>query len=139
MTVPTPRFPPFTRSAIFNVSWSNLLSCVRLYDSMDYSPPGSSLHGFSRQEYWSVLPHPPPGDLPNPGIQPRCPTLQVISLPSEPPYISVLKNYGLLKRDYSQNNLKIENRLEREHSMMIQSSVVKAPIPTKAFFCILFL
>ena len=45
MTVPTPRFPPFTRSAIFNVSWSNLLSCVRLYDSMDYSLPGSSVHG----------------------------------------------------------------------------------------------
>ena len=42
--------------------------------------------GFSRQEYWSGLPCPPPGDLPNPGIEPRSPTLQVDSLPSEPPW-----------------------------------------------------
>jgi len=31
--------------------------------------------GFSRQEYWSVFPFPSPGDLPDPGIEPRCPTL----------------------------------------------------------------
>ena len=41
--------------------------------------------GFSRQEYWSGLPGPPPRDLPNPGIKPRFPTLQADSLPSEPP------------------------------------------------------
>ena len=41
--------------------------------------------GFSRQEYQSGLPCPPPGDLPNPGIKPRSPTLQADSLPSEPP------------------------------------------------------
>ena len=41
--------------------------------------------GFSRQEYWSGLPCPPPGDLPNPGIEPRSPALQADSLPSEPP------------------------------------------------------
>ena len=40
---------------------------------------------FSRQEYWSGLPCPPPGDLPNPGIEPRSPALQADSLPSEPP------------------------------------------------------
>ena len=40
---------------------------------------------FSRQEYWSGLPFPSPGDLPNPGIEPRCPTLQADALPSEPP------------------------------------------------------
>ena len=39
--------------------------------------------GFSRQEYWRGLP--PPGDLPNPGIEPRSPALQADSLPSEPP------------------------------------------------------
>ena len=43
------------------------------------------LWGFSRQEYWSRLPCPPSGDLPNPGIEPRFPALQVDSLPSEPP------------------------------------------------------
>ena len=38
---------------------------------MDHRPPGSSVHGFSRQEYWRGLPCPPPGDLSNPGIEPR--------------------------------------------------------------------
>ena len=41
--------------------------------------------GFSRQEYWSGLPCPPPGDLPNPGIETRSFALQAGSLPSEPP------------------------------------------------------
>ena len=40
---------------------------------------------FSRQEYWSGLPFLSPGDLPNPGTEPRFPALQVDSLPSEPP------------------------------------------------------
>ena len=40
---------------------------------------------FSRQEYWSGLPCPPQGDLPNPGIEPRSPALQADSLLSEPP------------------------------------------------------
>ena len=40
---------------------------------------------FSRQEYWSGLPCSPPGDLPNPGIEPRSPSWQVDSLLSEPP------------------------------------------------------
>ena len=38
---------------------------------------------FSRQEYWSGLPFPGPGDLPEQGIEPLCPTLQAVSLPSE--------------------------------------------------------
>ena len=41
--------------------------------------------GFSRQEYWSGLPFPSPGDLPNPGIEPRSPALQAEALTSEPP------------------------------------------------------
>ena len=41
--------------------------------------------GFSRQEYWSGLPFPPPGDFPNPGIKPESPPLQADSLPAEPP------------------------------------------------------
>ena len=39
--------------------------------------------GFSRQEYWSGLPFPSPGDLPIPGIEPRSPALQADSLPTE--------------------------------------------------------
>ena len=41
--------------------------------------------GFSRQEYWSRLPFPSPGDLPDPGIEPGSPTLEADALTSEPP------------------------------------------------------
>ena len=41
--------------------------------------------GYSRQEYWSVLPFPSPGDLPDPGTESRSPTLQADALLSEPP------------------------------------------------------
>ena len=49
--------------------------------------------GFSRQAYWSGLPFPSPGDLPNPGIEPRSPVLQADTLSSEPPGKS--KNTGV--------------------------------------------
>ena len=49
--------------------------------------------GFSRPEYWSGLPCPPPGDLPNPGIEPRSPALQADSLQSEP--LGKPKNTGV--------------------------------------------
>ena len=41
--------------------------------------------GFSREEYWSGLPFPSPGDLPDPGIKPRSPALRAETLTSEPP------------------------------------------------------
>ena len=41
--------------------------------------------GFPRQEYWSALPSPSPGDLPNPGFESGSPVLQADSLLSEPP------------------------------------------------------
>ena len=52
---------------------------------MHCSPPDSSVHGFSRQEYWSGLPLPSPGDLPNPGIKPESPTLTGGFFTTEPP------------------------------------------------------
>ena len=55
------------------------LSCPTLCDPMDYT-----VHGISRPECQSGQPFPSPGDLPNPGIKPRSPTLQADSLPSEP-------------------------------------------------------
>ena len=62
------------------------LSCVQLFatpwTAANQAPPSM---GFSRQEYWSGLPFPSPGDLPNPGIEPRSPTLQADALTSEPP------------------------------------------------------
>ena len=62
------------------------LSRVRLFATpwtVAYQAPPSM--GFSRQECWSGLPFPSPGDLPDPGIEPRSPTLQADALPSEPP------------------------------------------------------
>ena len=47
----------------------SLQLCLTLCDPRDCSPPGSSVHGIL-QEYWSGLPCPPPGDLPDPGIEP---------------------------------------------------------------------
>ena len=46
----------------------------------DCSPPGSSVHGILQARNWSRLPFPSPGDLPNPGIEPRYPALQADSL-----------------------------------------------------------
>ena len=54
-------------------------SCPTLCDSIDWSME------FSRPEYWSGQPFPSPKDLPNPGIEPRFPTLQADSLSAEPP------------------------------------------------------
>ena len=55
-------------------------SCPTLCDPMDCGPPGSSPMGFSKQEYWSGLPFPSPGDLPDPGIGPGSPTLEAVIL-----------------------------------------------------------
>ena len=53
---------------------------------MDYIACQAPLSmGFSRQEYWSGLPFPPPGDLPDPGIKPGSPVLQADSLSTKPP------------------------------------------------------
>ena len=64
----------------------NSLSRIRLvatpWTVAHQAPPSM---GFSRQEYWSGLPFPSPGDLPNPGIEPRSPASQADALTSEPP------------------------------------------------------
>ena len=48
----------------------HVLLCSTLCDPMDCNPPVPLSMGFSRQEFWSGLPYPPPGDLPNPGTEP---------------------------------------------------------------------
>ena len=52
---------------------------------MDCSPPGSSVHGFSKQEYWSGLPFPSPRDLPNSGVELKSPALAGGFFTAEPP------------------------------------------------------
>ena len=60
-------------------------SCPTLCDPMDIARQAPLSMGFSRHEYWSGVPFPPPGDLPNPGMEPRSAALQADSLRSEPP------------------------------------------------------
>ena len=66
------------------------LSCVQLFATpwtvAHQAPPSVE---FSRQEYWSGLSFPSPGDLPDLGIEPRSPTLKADALPSEPPGKSI--------------------------------------------------
>ena len=66
---------------------------------MDCSPRGSPVRGISQQEYWIGLPCPPPGDPPDPGIEPVSPELQADSLP-----LSHQGSHGFLY--YSSNRLK---------------------------------
>ena len=69
-----------TGSIIFIVKVKSL---IRVWLSATPWTPLSM--GFSRQEYWSGLPFPSPGDLSHPGIEPRSPALQADTLPSKPP------------------------------------------------------
>ena len=66
--------------------WSEVAqSCLTLCDPWTLAHQAPPSMGFSRQEYWSGLPFPSPGDLPDPGIEPRSPTLQTDALTSAPP------------------------------------------------------
>ena len=75
-------------------------SCLTLCHPVDCSPPASSVMEFSRQEYRSGLPIPSPGDLLDPGIKSRSPTLQADLLSSEPPGKPVIPE-EVAKPDYS--------------------------------------
>ena len=60
-----------------------LQPCPTLCNPVDCNLPGSSVHGFPRQEYQSGLSFPSPGNLPTPGIELRSPAFQAYSSPSE--------------------------------------------------------
>ena len=91
----SPSTPP--RSVSLTVKVLVTQSCLTLCDPTDCSQSGSAVHEILQEgvlgwsglggvvEYWSGLPVPSPGYLPNPGIKPGSPELQVDSLPSEPP------------------------------------------------------
>ena len=70
--------------------------------------------GFSSQEYWSGLPFPSPGDLPDPGIEPRSPALQADALPSEPPGKWVVWHNQKKKKTHTQ----MANSLHTNHVWM---------------------
>ena len=82
---------------------------------------------FSRPEYWNGQPFPSPGDLPNPGIEPRSPTLQVDSLPAEPPgKPQMVKNLPAMQETWVQS-LGQENPLEKV--MATHSNILSWRIP----------
>ena len=59
---------------------SRVWLCATPWTVAHQAPPSL---GFSRREHWSGLPFPPPGDIPDPGIEPASPTLQADALPSD--------------------------------------------------------
>ena len=63
---------------------------VTPWTAASQAPPSM---GFSRHEYWSGLPLPSPGDLPDLGIGPRSPALQADALPSKPPGKALIRDY----------------------------------------------
>ena len=72
----------------FCLKWNEVksLSCVQLFATpWTVAYQASPSMGFSRQEYWSGLPFPSPGDLPDPGIEPRSPASWADAVTSEPP------------------------------------------------------
>ena len=61
-----------------------------------HGPPVSIVHGFSRQEYWSALPFPSPGNLLNPGTEPAFPALTGRFFTTEPSVRSIILSWGAL-------------------------------------------
>ena len=95
-------------------------SCPALWDPVDCSPPGSSVHGILQARIWSGFPFSSPEDLPDPGIKPGSPGLQADSLPKahqgstvltalsltqnlEPTHDSVIKNLSAMQETQVQS------------------------------------
>ena len=87
--------------------------------------------GFSRQEYWSGLPFPSPGDLPDPGIEPRSPALEADALTSEPPGKSYkYVYYSLVKYSFLITHLFIRFRKGLRHTKHLAKHCAKGGIIT---------
>ena len=75
--------------------------CLTLCDPVDCSPPGSSVHGIFQQGYWSGLPFPSSGDLPDPGTELQSPALQADSLPAGLPGNTMCILWNKTMRNYA--------------------------------------
>ena len=91
--------------------------------------------GFSSQEYWSGLPCPPPGDLPDPGIKPVSPALQADSLLSDPwgkpiyhVYCSIIYNSQDVETIHTSNNRWIDKKMWNMQTMECYSAFLKKGI-----------
>ena len=108
------------------------LSRVRLFTTpwtVAYQPPPSM--GFSRQDYWSGLPFPSPGDLPNPGIEPESPALQadcnaaeaLTSQPPGKPRLIIVTNY---------KRLSVLNIVALKLVLYLKASIIKMKLLSRA-------
>ena len=98
-----------------------LLSRVQLFATswtVAYQVPLSM--GFSRQEYWSGLPFPSPGNLPDRGIKHGSPALQADALPSERPGKPINKWAKALDRNFSKENIQMTSK-HRKNILNIMS------------------
>ena len=77
--------------------------------------------GFSRQEHWSGLPFPSPGDLPDPEIEPGSPTLQADALPSEPPGKSKLSVKVSVNKNVLLSSYQIQRPLNSIHKLQVKN------------------
>ena len=104
--------------------------CPPLRNSMDCSLPGSSVHGFPRQYYWSGFPSPFPGYLTNPETEPFSPAWHVNSLPLSHlwvfPVVQSVKSFPAMQKTHVQS-LGCEDPLEME--MATHSSILAWRIP----------
>ena len=109
------RFPRAVRER-YTLS-CGVCACVWLCSPVDWGPPGSSVHGISWQEYWSGWPCPPPGDLPNPGIEPSPPAFPVLRADYLPvSHRESPTNRGMDKEDV----IHIENRILLNHHKRVK-------------------
>ena len=82
-----------------------------------------------REEYWSRLPFPSPGDLPDPGMQPGTPALQADSLPSEPPGKPFFLIVLYLLFEFAMDPEKKKKKTKKKTTLNTFSSVCIIPVP----------
>ena len=113
--------PAFLLFHLFIHSFSKQVKVKSLSRGQLFATPWGVAHqdplsmGFSRQEYWSGLSFPSPGDLPDPGIEPGSPALQADALPSEPPGKQTSSEHKLCARHCIAT--KVENDTDRSKGL----------------------
>ena len=96
--------------------------CLTLCDPMDCVAHQAPLSmGFSRKEYWSGLPFPSPGDLPDPGIKPGSPAMQADTLPSYP---SIKMKKNIMANLYKEVPCNPQNN-EKRLRFIVKESIFK--------------
>ena len=79
------------------VSAQSFQPCLTLYDCVDYSLPGSSVHGILQARILAWVAIPPPGDLPNPGVKPTSPASPALQAGSLLLPLLETYSFGLMK------------------------------------------